>query len=329
MRYLDNLKKDENMTAHAAILDANLNRVSEGLRVIEEYCRFIAANPELSEALAGLRHRVNQLESTETANLNARHTERDARANELPAKRADLKDLLRANFKRVEEGLRVLEEYDGNTEFNRMRYVCYDLEKTIVLTLLKPLIQPGIYLISDEIEVLKKGLDWGVSLIQLRAKSETKAEIYNKAGELKSICKSYQTPFILNDHVDIAIAVDADGVHTGQDDMPISEIRKLFGPHKLIGRTTHTLDQGQQAKKEGADYVSVGPIWETPSKPGRSGIGLDYLKEAPSLALPYVAIGGINLSNLEKITPFRPPLIGLIRDYKNIPEIKKLLKLNP
>ena len=94
----------------------------------------------------------------------------------------------------------------------------------------------------------------------------------------------------------------------------------------LSGKTTHSLDQGLLAEKEGADYVSVGPIWETPSKPGRAAIGFDYLKAAKSqLNIPYVAIGGIQSENWEEVLTFEPPLVGLIRDFEQIPQLVQLI----
>jgi len=171
---------------------------------------------------------------------------------------------------------------------------------------------------------LKKGLEWGVSLIQLRDKEATKKELLKKAKTMKNISRKYDIPFIVNDFIDIAISVDADGLHTGQDDLPLTVIRDLLGPHKILGRTTQTLEQGLYAQKEGADYVSIGPIWETPSKPGRKGIGFSYLENAKSkLKIPYVAIGGINKKNIDRVLSHTPPLIGLIRDFENIPDIQK------
>ena len=95
----------------------------------------------------------------------------------------------------------------------------------------------------------------------------------------------------MNDYLDIAQIVDADGYHSGQDDLPISEIRKLWSPEKIYGRTTHSLEQGIIARDAGASYVSVGPIWATPTKPGRPAIGFDYLSHASELGIPFVAIG--------------------------------------
>ena len=316
------------MNEAAAVIDANLNRAAEGLRVIEDYCRFVIGHRGWSAGLSQIRHQIDTALPFDSQWLVQRNTEKDARAHELPSARQGLHDLLIANFKRIGQALRVLEEYTGNATFNRCRYALYELEKEIVLYSQKPVIRPGVYLISDDLEVLKQGLAWQVSLIQLRDKSGDKASILEKAKTIAPLAKAAGVPFIVNDFADIALLVDADGLHTGQDDLPLSELRKLLGAHRLLGRTTHTFAQGKIAAEEGADYVSVGPIWETPSKPGRAAIGFDYLRKAGELGVPFVAIGGVNLETLNDILPFRHPMIGLIRDYKNSPVIQARLARN-
>ncbi|NQY73404.1 MAG: thiamine phosphate synthase [Candidatus Margulisbacteria bacterium] len=307
------------MEAIHQIIDANINRVTEGLRVIEDYTRFIAGHKIFTDQLSAIRKQIHRSETNKSAHLHIRDTGKDMRAKEPPAKRKDIADLLTANFKRVEEGLRVLEEYTGLSMYSTIRYDVYQLEKEIVLTLLKKKIEAGVYLISHDPSILEKGLNWGASCIQLRDKESSKSDLLKKAIRVKKMSSQYEIPFIVNDYIDIALMVDADGLHTGQDDLPIPALRKLMGPHKLLGRTTHTLQQGLQAQKEGADYVSVGPIWETPSKPGRKGIGFQYLKKASSsLEIPYVAIGGICLDNVGQVLEFSPPMVGVIRDYENI-----------
>lgn len=309
----------------AAIIDANLNRASEGLRVVEDYLRFVRSEETLTNELATLRKRINSIESmaSNLAQVMSRDSEADVRAKETPATREDLFHLLTANFKRVSEALRVLEEYSGNVAYNHLRYDVYTLEKKVMIFVAKPTIKSGVYLISHEVDVLKQGLAWGVSLIQLRDKDGDKTAVLERAKILAPLAKSAGIPFLVNDYVDIALLVDADGVHTGQDDISVAEQRQLMGPSKLIGRTTHTLEQGLQAQAEGADYVSVGPIWETPSKPNRDGIGFSYLEAAKTqLDIPYVAIGGIHLANCDEVLAYHPPLIGLIRDYENIPKIQ-------
>lgn len=307
-----------------AIIDANINRVSEGLRVIEDYVRFVAQHQDLTHKLATFRHQLNQTEVHFEAHLMSRDTEKDQRAKATPTKRVDIRTLLKANFKRVQEGLRVLEEYTGNIRYTHLRYDAYMLEKDVLLTCIKPSLKKGFYLISPDIEVLLQGLVWGVACVQLRDKGATKETLYRKAMAFQEKKTRSDIPFIVNDYLDIALLVEADGVHTGQDDISVAELRKLMGAHKLIGRTTHTLEQGKLAVSQGADYVSVGPIWETPSKPGRAGIGLDYLKQAHTLGAPFVAIGGVDSNTIHEIMPYSPPMVGLIRDYKAIPELMSL-----
>ena len=303
------------------IIDANLNRVSEGLRVIEEYVRFVLSDEIRSQQMANLRHALNATETDHEDHLMCRNVAEDARAYAPPAKRGEILGLLRANFKRATEGLRVLEEYTGNATYNRLRYDLYMLEKDIVLLAAKPKLRPGVYVISDTVDTLLAAVEAGASVIQLRDKHATKTQIYAKAQRLKSEHRNSNVPLILNDHLDMVLALRVDGLHTGQDDMPLTIQRQLLGQQRLIGRTTHDLAQGQRAVAEGADYISVGPIWETPSKPGRAGIGCDYLREVGALGVPYVAIGGISMANIAEIAPYAPPMIGVIRAYDQIEAI--------
>lgn len=308
------------------IIDANLNRISEGLRVIEEYTRFILSDHLLTQKLSKIRKQINLSEVEPINNLLCRNSEYDVRGKEAPTKRESIFSLLKANFKRVEEALRVLEEYTSNLLYNQLRYDVYDLEKEILLKFCKPDIKPGVYLISDDIDILEQGLIEGVSLIQLRDKTANKKDFFEKAKIIKEKAKSYTTPLIINDYLDIALLIEADGFHSGQDDISIPLQRSLLGPHRIIGRTTHNLEQGLIAESDGADYVSVGPIWETPSKPNRNAIGFDYLASAKDkLKIPFVAIGGVNLENLPEILKFKPPLIGIIRAYNQIKHIKNRL----
>lgn len=306
------------------VIDANINRVAEGLRVIEDYTRFISKQKAKTARLAILRKEISRSEIDLVKHLLIRDPSQDMRAKDIPQRRKDGFALLKANFKRVEEGLRVLEEYTGNSLYNKMRYEIYTLEKEIILTALKPILASGVYLISDNEAILEQGLARKVSAIQLRDKVSSKQTILKKAFRLQKKARQANIPFIVNDYLDIALLSNADGLHTGQDDLAIPLIRQLLGPHKLIGRSTQTLEQGLKAQNEGADYIGIGPIFSTPSKPERKAIGMDYLKQAKKhIIIPFVAIGGINLKSMEQIGIYKPPLVALIRAYKEIPEIKK------
>lgn len=306
------------------IIDANVNRIGEGLRVIEEYVRFVWSDEGITQRITCIRKKIAHSFPQCCELLHSRSTATDVRAKEVPRKRGSLFDLLAANFKRVQEALRVLEEYAASDVCNACRYDMYDIEQTVLLAVKKPEIRRGIYLISDSVDVLQQGMAWGCAMVQLRDKDASKSEVLDRAYQVAEVAQSLDVPFIINDYIDIAVLVKADGVHTGQDDMSIQHQRRLIGDHCLIGRTTHTLEQGKQAMHEGADYVSVGPIWETPSKPGRSGIGFDYLQIIQQeLTVPYVAIGGINHENIHDVMRYSPFMVGVIRSYQHIPEWQK------
>jgi thiamine-phosphate pyrophosphorylase len=306
------------------IIDANIDRVAEGLRVIEDYTRFISKQKSITEKLSKFRKQVNQSEVDMINHLLHRNLSNDMRVNEIPQKRENIISLLKANFKRVEEGLRVLEEYTGNASYNRIRYGIYELEKDIILNAMKKTLNPGAYLISDDLAILEQGIKWNVSAIQLRDKKSSKKIVLKKALAIKEKAKKAGVPLIINDYLDIALLSDADGFHSGQDDIEVPSVRKILGPHKIIGRSTSTLVEGLNAQKDGADYIGIGPIWATVSKPEYKPIGLDYLKKAEEqITIPYVAIGDINLDHMADISSFRPPLVALIRAYKEIPDIQK------
>lgn len=150
-------------------------------------------------------------------------------------------------------------------------------------------------------EVTRQLIAGGAGIIQLRAKGRTKGEIRNWAQELLPICREGGVPFIINDFIDIAKEVDADGVHLGQDDGPLSAAREQLAEGKIVGRSTHSLDQATEALAKGADYIGFGPLFPTPTKKGRPGIGLENI--SPVMAqvgreIPVFCIGGIKRDNL-------------------------------
>lgn len=310
---------------YPAILDANIHRACEWLRVIEEYFRFVVNDDVLTNRLAWLRKKVSHhvLPVSDKARMDARDTESDVRANEAIQSRKNTYDLLLANMKRSQEALRVLEEYTGDDNFRVFRYELYELEKECFLNIRKPWELRGVYLISHDLSILRKWLELGADIIQLRCKEISKTEMLQKAHEAKKLAEEFNKPLIINDHLDIAQIIDADGIHTGQDDISIAEIRKLWSPDKIYGRTTHSLEQGRIARDQGASYVSVWPIWTTPTKPDRSAIGFEYLSHASELWIPFVAIGWVNHENITQILPHKPPMIAVVRDYESIPLMKK------
>jgi len=151
-------------------------------------------------------------------------------------------------------------------------------------------------------EMTLKVLMGGVRWIQYREKERSRRKIYEKAVRLRRIAKDYNALFIVNDFVDIAICVNADGVHLGQDDLPLKEARKIIGKHRIIGISTHSLEQAIEAEKNGADYIGFGPVFHTLTKDAGEPRGIDILREVKNhTKIPIVAIGGISLENIRSV----------------------------
>lgn len=154
---------------------------------------------------------------------------------------------------------------------------------------------------------VEQALRGGADVVQLRDKVSPSSEILNCARDLKRICDAHDALFIVNDRVDIALASGADGVHLGQDDLPVPEARKLaslLAPERdfLIGCSTHSLEQALRAQDEGADYLGCGPVFATPTKPDYSAQGLELVRlYREKIRIPFVAIGGINESNVSQV----------------------------
>lgn len=148
------------------------------------------------------------------------------------------------------------------------------------------------------LEVLKAGVKW----VQYRDKEKSRREVYEQSVILRKLTKDFNAVFIVNDYADIALAVDADGVHLGQEDLPLREARKIMGWNKLIGISTHSLAQAEEAEIEAADYIGFGPVFHTATKDAGEPKGTDALKDIKSaVRIPVVAIGGINLKNLKSV----------------------------
>ncbi len=141
----------------------------------------------------------------------------------------------------------------------------------------------------------------GIRFIQYRQKEGTRREIYEEAAKLRKLTRHFNATLIINDHADIALAVDAEGVHLGQDDLPLAEARKIMGG-KIIGISTHDLQQATDAERGGADYIGFGPVFETKTKDAGKPRGIDNLRLiTQTLHIPVIAIGGINVNNIGSV----------------------------
>ncbi|MDM7999892.1 MAG: thiamine phosphate synthase [Dehalococcoidia bacterium] len=308
------------------LLDANLDRLGEGLRVLEDISRFVLNDAALSVRLKKLRHSlVKNLGPLERELLSARLVAEDVGAptrRRIPSRHQDLPALVAANSRRVQESLRVLEEFGRLSVgpvtgkaglFEKARFEVYDLEQQVVGRLLrrdKAARLRGLYLVfdaaalggRDEVSVAAAAARGGVKTIQLRDKRRSKADVLASARRLRPLCSEAGVLFIVNDHVDVALAVRADGVHLGQDDLPLAEARRILPLDMLIGCSSHSVAEAVRAQASGADYVAMGSIFPTTSKEKYKLVGLEALRRArPKLSVSLIAIGGINPSNIRAV----------------------------
>ncbi|WP_371734020.1 thiamine phosphate synthase [Synechococcus sp. CCY 9618] len=322
------------------LLDANLDRAREGLRVLEDWARFALDRPDLVARSKDLRQRLGGLHRDRYKR--ARHTASDpaaGMAHPAQAERADGAAVLAANAARVQEALRVLEEFGRledpllASEAAACRYALYDLEVDLLQAgrggderraLLR---RCHLYLVTrpepDLEGVVAAALAAGVRLVQYRAKPEDGGLAgapaddrarFAQAGVLRELCHRHGALFLVNDRIDLALAVGADGVHLGQGDLPPSVARRLLGPERLIGRSTHRLEELRQAVADGCDYVGVGPVNATPTKPGREPVGLAYVAQAAAESpLPFFAIGGIEVANLAELRRAGADRVAVVR----------------
>ncbi len=174
---------------------------------------------------------------------------------------------------------------------------------------------------EDPEPLLRAALNGGVDIVQLREKQLPRREIELAAQTFRRLCDTYSALFIVNDDPDLARACDADGVHVGQEDMAAGEARAALGPEAIVGLSTHSEEQIAASTGQPIDYISVGPIWETPTKQGRSAVGLDLIRHAADAAPhPFFAIGGIDLGNAAEVVDAgaqRICVVRAIRDARN------------
>jgi thiamine-phosphate pyrophosphorylase len=178
--------------------------------------------------------------------------------------------------------------------------------------------------------LLTEALAGGCDLLQLRDHSASDDELLEAAERFREACDEHGALFVVNDRPEIALQVGADGVHVGQDDLPVDAVRRLVGPDVFIGLSTHAPDQFDAGLASGADYLSVGPIWETPTKEGRPAAGLDYVRYAASHATkPWFAIGGIDAQNIGEVVAAgatRAVVVRAIRDADDPRAVASALK---
>lgn len=304
------------------IIDANLNRAGEGLRLLEEIARLLLGDAELTLQLKSIRHELLREDfPLHRQLLQARNAGDDVGANlDIPGedKTRTLPLVVVANARRVQESLRTLEELTkvpgmapelDSEKFRQARFTLYTIEQKLVAKLLrrdKLARLHGLYVIVDteslkgrsHVEVARQVIRGGATTIQLRDKISDRRELLPVARQLRDLCSEHNVLFIVDDYLDIALETDADGLHVGQEDLPVKVARKWLPPDKLLGASARTVELALAAQADGADYLGVGAMYPTLSKVKTILVGLERLRQIKqAVSLPLIAIGGINKDN--------------------------------
>ncbi|NQU18307.1 MAG: thiamine phosphate synthase [Candidatus Saganbacteria bacterium] len=322
------------------IIDANTNRVQEGLRVVEEISRFVLNDKKVSLQIKKMRQIVKSF----TIKLKASKY-RDTRGDvgrrtysKGESKRSSVYSVFKSNIKRAEEGLRCLEEFSKlidpqlGRRFKELRFQSYDLESELDSVLQKnEKLDFNLYLVTDpmkdHIRSVREAIAGGIKIVQLRDKFASKKRYLKLAEKIRKITRKAGVTFIVNDSVQVAKKVNADGVHLGQKDGNPKQARKILGEDKLIGVSIHNLSEALRAEREGADYIALGNIFETESKPGKKGVGVRVLGIVrKKVKIPIVAIGGINKDNLHQIKDAGVRRVAVIRAVLKAKNIKKTVR---
>ena len=173
----------------------------------------------------------------------------------------------------------------------------------------------------DPVVVAEAAIRGGADVIQWRDKSASDREFLKVAFALRQLTQKFQRIFIVNDRIAVAMLVQADGVHLGHEDLPVEQARALVGSSLLIGRSTHSLEEARAAQEAGADYLGVGPIFSTPTKPGYPAVGIDLIRQvAPVIKIPWVAIGGIDLKTVPLVLSAGAARVAVVRAVAGAPD---------
>lgn len=304
------------------LMDASLNRASEGARVVEDYARFVLNDAHLSQLAKTVRHGIAAAGSclSDRDRLATRDTPGDvgtAISTASEGDRADAWSVCQASLGRLQEALRSLEEYGKTIDpelgpaFERLRYTTYTLAKGLGATRAgaSRLESGSLYVLVDGREspeafesLVESIAEAGADVIQLRDKGLDDRTLAQRARVLAAACRSRGVLSIVNDRPDIAAVAGVDGVHVGQEELSVADARGVLGTQALVGVSTHSIEQARAAVLAGADYLGVGPTFPTETKRFERFPGVDLVRSvACEISLPAFAIGGINAANLGSV----------------------------
>lgn len=299
------------------IIDANRNRSLEALRVLEEAARFVLDSEALCAQAKQIRHNLTAALAPLASSLPAaRRIESDVGTRisiDSERSRTSLSEVVAANASRLKESLRVLEEYTKIVDpglgeaLQNVRYQFYSFERMLLHAFspkerLQDALLIAIVSSSDPKgapETARLAIEGGADVIQLREKGAGDRLFLETALELHRAISETEALFIVNDRADIASACGTDGVHVGFDDLPVSEARRLLGPHAIIGASAHSAEEGIEAQGQGADYLGVGSLFATSTKSDAVVRGPEhFLNIQQAVNIPCFAIGGITPENI-------------------------------
>ena len=297
------------------IIDANLDRAREGLRVLEDWARFGLGNADYVIKLKHFRQILgtNHLEIYKKSR-NYIEDQCKGLSHKEQINRKSPEEIISSNSARIQEALRVIEEFSRNHNdklakiASEIRYEIYSLEIELLnfntrMRAKLILSEANLYSITDKkenlLKIIEDILKGGVKIIQHRFKDGNDKNHLKEAIEINSLCKKYNSLFIVNDRIDIALASNADGIHLGQDDIDLLMARKLLGNSKIIGISANNSNDIRNAIKNGCDYIGIGPLYKTPTKRGKEPLGVEKIKSLTrDISIPWFAIGGINKQNI-------------------------------
>ncbi len=322
------------------IIDANLDRAREGLRVLEDWARFGIGEEKYVERIKNFRQILGK-NHLEVYKQSRNHIEDKCKGltHKEQINRKTYKQIISSNSGRVQEALRVIEEFSRlhNNKLSKIaseiRYEIYTLEVDL-LSLTKSnkskeiLKENDLYVITDQkenlLEIIEDILIAGVRIIQHRFKTGTDKDHLQEAIQIKNLCIKYNSLFIINDRIDIALASNADGIHLGQNDLDLKTARKLLGHSKIIGISANNEIDISNALSEGSDYIGIGPVFETTTKKDKKPLGIEKIKSlTKDLNIPWFAIGGVTTSNVSYLKSHGFKKVALISQLMNSEDPKE------
>ena len=322
------------------IIDANLDRAREGLRVLEDWARFGLGESDYVTRIKNFRQILGS-HHLEIYKQTRNYIEDQCRGltHQEQFKRKSPEQIISSNSGRIQEALRVIEEFSRQYDHelskvaSEIRYEIYNIEIDLLSfnkckkseEILK---ENDLYVVTDQkenlLEILEQILIAGVKIIQYRFKTGTDKEHLKEAIQIKNLCKRYHSLFIINDRIDIAIASNADGIHLGQDDIDLKTARKLLGYSKIIGISANNEIDISNAIKNGCNYLGIGPVYETETKKNKKPLGIEKIKIlTKDLNIPWFAIGGVKKNNIAYLKNNGLKKVALVSQLMNSEDPKE------